>query len=79
LNNYQGFLGWCKKHNFSFLDFKKTTGNQREFCDYIKKNYKTHSMLDGVNEASRFLSKMNKKRINKFVLSNMRMTICELG
>ena len=79
LNNYQGFLGWCKKHNFSVLDFKKTIGNQREFCDFIKKNYKTQSMLDGVNDALHFLSKINKKRTNKYILSNMRMTICELG
>ena len=39
LNNYQGFLGWCKKNNFSLLDFKKTIGNQEHFCNFIKKNY----------------------------------------
>lgn len=80
LNNYQGFLGWCKKNNFSVLDFKKTLGNQREFCKFIKNNYKSQSMLNGVDDATEFLYKIKNKRNNdKFVLSNMRMTICELG
>jgi hypothetical protein len=80
LNNFQGFLSWCSKHNFSLLDFKKTIGNQHEFCEFIRKNYKTSSMLDGVDESEEFLSKLKKKKGNmKYILSNMRMSICELG
>jgi hypothetical protein len=79
LNNFQGFLSWCSKHNFSLLDFKKTTGNQSEFCEFIRKNYKTRSMLDGVDESEEFLSKLKKKGNMKYILSNMRMSICELG
>jgi len=80
LNNYQGFLSWCKNNNFSLLDFKKTIGNQSEFCKFITKNYKTSSMLHNVEESKIFLSKIKKKKGNmKFILSNMRMSICELG
>ena len=41
LHNYQGFLSWCDKNNFSLLQFKKTNANLMEFCKFIEKNYKT--------------------------------------
>lgn len=79
--NFQGFLDWCKKNNFGLLDFKKTLGNQKEFCKFITKNYKTKNMLQGINESEKFLSKLNSRKGNnmKYILSNMRMSICELG
>jgi hypothetical protein len=80
LNNYQGFLSWCSKNNSSLLNFKKTRESQEEFCKFVEKNYKTHSMLDGIYDSELFLSKLKKKKgNNKFILSNLRMTICELG
>jgi hypothetical protein len=79
LNNFQGFLNWCNKNNFSLLDFKKTSGNQNEFCEFIRKNYKTRTMLDSVDEFEAFHAKLKKKKNNKFIMSNMRMSICELG
>ena len=78
--NYQGFLSWCKTNNISLLDFKNTIGNQKQFCKFIEKNYKIQSLLDGIHESHIFLSKLKKKKgINKFIFSNMRMSICELG
>jgi len=80
INNYQGFLSWCKLNNLSLLDFKKTIGNQKQFCKFVEKNYKIQSLLEGIHESQIFLSKIKKKKGNhKFVLSNMRMSICELG
>jgi hypothetical protein len=80
INNYQDFLSWCNKNNFSLLNFKKTIGNQKEFCNFIKKNYKTKSMLMGINESQIFLSKLKNENGNMdYILSNMRMSICELG
>lgn len=80
LNNYQGFLNWCSKHNLSLLNFKKTKESQEEFCKFILKNYRTYSMLDGIHESEIFLSIIKKKKGNhKFILSNLRMSICELG
>jgi len=80
MNNYQGFLNWCSKNNLSLLNFKKTIGNQKQFCKFIEKNYKISSMLNGIHESNIFLSKIKRKKgNNKFILSNLRMSICELG
>ena len=86
INNYQGFLLWCKTNNFSLLDFKKTTTNQKEFCNFIRRNYKSKLMLDNVKSSEICLQKIKiKKQKNKknknidFLLTNMRMSICELG
>jgi hypothetical protein len=82
INNYQGFLYWCKTNNFSLLQFNKTLSNQKEFCKFIEKNYKTSSMLNGISETESFLNKINKKSKKTnlyYVLSNLRMSICELG
>lgn len=81
INNYQSFLSWCKKNHLSLLQFKKTTANQKEYCKFIEKNYKTHSMLEGVEYAELFFKKTYSKRESKYnyLLTNMRMSICELG
>ena len=82
INNYQGFLTWCKHNNFSLLQFKKTSANQKEFCNFIRKNYKTKVMLENVKSSEICLQKVKsiKKYKNKnYLLTNMRMSICELG
>ena len=80
MNNYQDFLALCDKNNLSLLNFKKTISNQREFCKFVEKNYKTQTMLNGIYESQDFLSKLKRKKgNNKFILSNLRMSICELG
>lgn len=80
MNNYPVFLNWCDKNNFNLLDFKKTIGNQKAFCEYIKKNYKCQSMLQNVHETEILISKIKRKKEDtKYILSNMRMSICELG
>jgi hypothetical protein len=88
INNYQGFLMWCKNNNFSLLQFKKTLTNQGEFCKFIEKNYKTPSMIEGVQNAEDFLNDIQKNRRTKtttknsnlnYTLMNLRMSICELG
>jgi hypothetical protein len=58
LNNYQGFLFWCKKNNLSLLQFKKTLANQDEFCKFIEKNYKTSSMLESIDISQKFLNNL---------------------
>lgn len=82
INNYQGFLSWCKTNNFSLFQFKKTINNQSEFCKFIENNYKSSSMLNGVSETKRFFNnvrKQSKKTNLTNILSNLRMSICELG
>jgi hypothetical protein len=82
INNYQDFLLWCKNNNYSLLQFKKTISNQNEFCKFIEKNYKTSILLEDINETQYFFEKINKIYKNKnlqYILSNLRMSICELG
>jgi hypothetical protein len=83
-NNYQGFLSWCDSNNLSLLQFKKTSRNLDEFCNYIEKNYKTKSMLEGVSCTENLLSKMKSdknvsSKKTSYLMRNMRMTVCELG
>jgi len=83
LNNYPDFLIWCDKNNLSLIAFKKTISNQRKFCDFINKNYKKTSMLENIKNNKLFISKLFSSKITKnmrlFLLSNLRMTICELS
>jgi len=83
INNYQSFLAWCGDNNLSLLQFKKTVSNQLLFCKFIEKKYNTKSMLDNIHNAEIFLNKINNKRRpteeTKYLMSNMRMSICELG
>ena len=84
--NYQGFLYWCKKNNFSLIQFNKTITTQKDFCKFIINNYKTTSLLNSINETNYFLNKIKKQKKNsykkynlQFILNNLRMSICELG
>jgi len=82
INNYQGFLSWCKRNNFSLLQFKKTSTNLMEFCNFIKRNYKTKLMLDNVMSSELCLQKIKngkKNNNNHYLLTNMRMSVSEMG
>jgi len=82
INNYQGFLYWCKNNNSNIFQFKKTVASQSDFCKFILANYKTTSFLNGIDETEIFFNKLQKTKKNwssKFILSNLRMSICELG
>ena len=93
MNNYQGFLSWCKNNNLSLLTFKKTTGNLDEFCKFIGKNYKTKSMLDSVENMEKLMVRLKKDNAHKkmenmdnmenldidYIMKNMRMSAIELG
>jgi hypothetical protein len=81
--NYQSFLNWCGTNNFNILQFKKTAVNQKEFCNYISKNYKTKYLLDNIDRAeecyNKFIKQSKKNNNLKYLLTNLRMSICELG
>jgi hypothetical protein len=82
-SNYQDFLSWCNTNNTSLLQFKKTTTNLNEFCEFIEKKYKTKTMLDNIKCTEKLLERVEratKKQKNLMYLTrNLRMTICELG
>jgi hypothetical protein len=85
INNYQGFLLWCQTNNKNLFQFEKTSSNQQKFCDYIEKKYKSKNLLDGIECTEKLLHNLKKthrgKRMNElgYILTNLRMTICELG
>ena len=84
LTKYQSFLLWCENKHFSLLQFKKTAIHQREFCEFIEKNYKNADMLQGIYNAEFLIDKLkkvnqkSKKKEFEFLAQNMRMSVCEL-
>jgi hypothetical protein len=81
INNYQSMLLWCVNNNLSLLQFKKTRQNQINFCNFIKNKYKNKNILEKIYSTETFLKKQltNKNKNIIFLLSNLRMTLCELG
>uniref|UniRef100_A0A6C0LM36 Uncharacterized protein n=1 Tax=viral metagenome TaxID=1070528 RepID=A0A6C0LM36_9ZZZZ len=75
LNNFQGFLSWCATNNLSLLQFKKTPTNELEFCKFIKRNFKSKTMLENMKCAD----KLVKDKRNAYVNNNLRMSLCEMG
>ena len=89
LAHYQEFMVWCNKHNTSLLQFKRTRGNQLEFCKFVEKKYKSSVMLDGVKCTEKFMKYIFDKKEKmsvandiqdiELLVNNMRMSICEMG
>jgi len=83
INNYQDFLLWCNKNNTELLQFKKTTKNLEKYCNFIETNYKSKSMIHGVECTTKLLriaklGSKTKQNLN-YLINNLRMTLCELG
>jgi len=81
LNNYSGFLSWCKINNHSLLMFNKTPKSQYDFCKFIEKNYKSTRMIHNVVETERMYDDLQNKKITNlnYLLSSLRMSVCDLG
>ena len=83
INNYQDFLLWCNENNTELLQFKKTAKNLEKYCKFIETNYKSKSMINGVECTTKLLnvvrlhSKKNKEL--NYLINNLRMTLFELG
>ena len=87
LTNYPAFMSWCISNNTSMLQFKKTTKNLAEFCNFIKSHYKNRNINHLVDCEESHLSKIikkrprtvKKKRETAYLLNTTRMTVCELS
>ena len=84
--NYQDFLSWCDTNNTSLLQFKKTISNQKKFCDFIEKKYKSKKFIESItctevtlNRIKHFFGKNKHNQDLRYLLTNLRMTICEFG
>jgi len=75
LNSYQDFFIWCKAHNSSILQFKKTVDTQNSFCDFIASKYKQTDFLYNVDCSEKLLDKIKKmnaryeKKIKKNIVN----------
>ena len=91
VNNFNQFLEWCSKNNnqhqnqYNLLEFNKTDNNQKKLCEFIIKKYNSESLLDEVKCMELFFSKFKQKsqsqsqsQSSKYLLNNLRMTVCEL-
>ena len=76
LNDYQGFLLWCRKNNQDLLKFELTSLNFKEFSDYIERIYNCNALLNAVD----YMGKLNKqvnsnKNSHKKLIKTTRMSI----
>lgn len=84
LNNYPQFIRWCDKNNNKLLQFNQTEEHQLLFCSYIKTNFNTDAMLDGIRCSKTLFNKTianhkktpSNKKI-KTILETLRMSLCE--
>jgi len=86
LNSYEDFLVWCKINNDTFLQFKKTDTNQRNFCRFIEQRYKSPELLfniecteDLLTDIKKRSTKNKRSKYGLYLLKNLRMTLCELN
>jgi len=89
INNYFEFLNWCHTNNKNnnnmsnqlCLKFKNTDHNNKEFVDYISKQYKCDVLLKGLEDMNQLHTKIVKtstddvKNNNKNILLTTRMTL----
>ena len=74
LNDYISFLNWCVANNTQMVRFDK---NLIEFGGFIKKQYKSKTLLDCLKHADDLLS-ANKVKKNGFMLYRTNMTVFEM-
>jgi len=76
LNDYPGFLLWCKQNNKVLLQFDLTPENFIAFAEYITSIYKCHTLVDGIDFMGKMSELGNKgKRKNEVLLKTTRMSI----
>lgn len=82
LNNYQEFIEWCFKNNINLLQFDNRPEKLQKFCIFIKKRFKSSHMLENIKYTEKLLGifKNNSSDNNlvKYMLRNVRKTICEI-
>ena len=85
LNNVGDFLNWCFKNNTQLLQFEKIIGKQEEFCKLlIEKKYKSNTFLKNIKCVEDILYKLKNNteskytKDKKYLLNNLRMSICEM-
>ena len=74
LNDYQGFILWCRKNNTALLKFDLTPANFKAFTDYIAQVYNCISLQSGIVAMGQLHRHVNKGK-NKTLIETTRMSI----
>ena len=74
LNDYQGFMLWCKKNNTNLLRFKATPETFKSFGTYISSQYDCIPLLNNIAQLSDLNLKVNKSK-NKTLMTTTRMSL----
>ena len=77
LNDYISFLKWCVTNNTEMVRFTMTDENLAEFGGFIKKQYKSKTLLDCLKRSNELLI-MNKEKKNDFMLYRTNMCVFEI-
>lgn len=76
LNDYEGFMLWCKTHNSNIIKFNTTPETLNAFADYIISNYDCISLQNGIDYMGRLNSQINRTKSKHGALVNStRMSI----
>jgi hypothetical protein len=75
--NYQQFLLWCNQNNEKLFQFNKTVNTLNDFCQFVKNNHNSDRLKIAIQNMENIFNKIINSN-NKYLLSNMRMTICEM-
>jgi hypothetical protein len=86
LHDYKDFLAWCHAHHRpSLLQFRFTHAHIEAFCDYLRKHYKSPSMLEDVACTETLWQAMGERSFwrkaglsaarERWVRTNLRMTL----
>lgn len=73
---YQEFLLWCDENNDKLFQFNKTVEKLNQFCQFIKDNHNSDRFKLAVQNMENRFNLISSD--NEYLLSNMRMTICEM-
>jgi hypothetical protein len=75
--NYQQLLLWCNQNNEKLFQFNKTVNTLNDFCQFVKNNHNSDRLKIAIQNMENIFNKIINSN-NKYLLSNMRMTICEM-
>ncbi len=76
LNDYQGFILWCKTNNKVLLQFNSSLENFKAFSEYIVSIYNCNTFLSGIDYMGKLNQQVNQaKKKNETLIKTTRMSI----
>jgi len=76
LNDYEGFLLWCRKNNTTLMKFNGSDKGFQLFLEYIKSTHNCESLQQGIVMMGR-LMEQHKKNTNAELVKSTRMSLIQ--